>query len=131
MEIFNFFLISYRKNILTFCGSKIDVIYDPNGDKGKFTFRKFDNGEFKNKPIVTRHPNIVEGVIIGKKSWGLFLNEWTDGIVDWTFTLEEIEKVFSDHNIKVPDPLWKDFLNVLERKKRKRNQEYYKSISRK
>ena len=127
--MFNFFLICYRKDILTFSGTQVSVKYDPNGEDGKLTFRKFDNGDYKLKQITTRHPNIVFGVIKGKKSWGLWLNIYTDGIVDWSFTIEEIQSIFSDHDIVIPDPLWKDFLNVLERKKRIRNENYFKTIS--
>jgi len=32
------------------------------------------------------HPNTLKGVIVGKKSWGLMLNEYTDGISDGLFT---------------------------------------------
>tara|TARA_R110000772_G_scaffold43995_5_gene101259 strand:- start:1751 stop:2131 length:381 start_codon:yes stop_codon:yes gene_type:complete len=125
LEIFNFFLTCYRKDILTFSGTQVRVDHDPNGEDGKMTFRKFDNGDYKLKQITTRHPNVVFGVIKGKKSWGLWLNMYTDGIVDWSFTIEEIQSIFSDHDIKIPDPLWKDFLNVLERKKRIRNEKYF------
>lgn len=97
-------------------------------EDGMMTFRKFDNGDYRKLPIITRHPNVVYGVIVGKKSWGLFLNEWTDGIVDWTFTLEEIESIFKDQNIIVPISLWKDFLNTLDRKKKIRNVRYYNEI---
>lgn len=124
MEMFNFFLVCYRKDILTFSGTHVNVIYDPNEEDGKMSFRKFDNGDYKDNIVNTRHPNIVYGVIKGKKSWGLFLNQWTDGIVDWSFTIDEIENTFSDYNIKIPDSLWKDFMNVLERKKNIRNLKY-------
>lgn len=91
-----------------------------NGDDGMITFKKFENGLYKNKPIITRHPNIVYSVIKGKKSWGLWLNEWVDGIVDWSFTIDEIKGQFDDCDIEIPDSLWKDFNNILERKKQKR-----------
>ena len=93
------------------------------------TFRKYDNGDYqKGEPIPTRHPNIVYSVRMGKKSWGLWLNEWSDGIVDWTFTLDEIIGIFSEHDIKIPNSLWKDFMNVLDRKKHKRNMDYLDSM---
>ena len=73
-QIFIFFLQSYRKGILTFCGSHINPIeLDVNEIEGKNVFRKYDNGDYKNdKLIKTRHPNIVKGVLIGKKAWGLW-----------------------------------------------------------
>lgn len=72
----------------------------------------FDNGMFKNgKSIITRHQNIVKGVIIGKKSWGLWVNEWSDGIVEGSFTKREILEDFKKFNISIPDSLLKDFEN--------------------
>ena len=74
--IFNFFLKSYRCDILTFCGVEVTVNHDSNAEEGKFIFRSYENGDFKIQNPVTRHPNIVKAVIVGKKSWGLFLQEW-------------------------------------------------------
>lgn len=121
-EIFNFFLSSYRKGILTFCGSIVNVEFDVNESEGKNTFRKFDNGQYSGgKPIVTRHPNIVKAVIVGKKSWGLWSNTWAEGVVDWSFTKEEILNEFSSKNIIIPEPLLKDFENKIQTLKIKRN----------
>jgi len=127
--MFWFFLQSHRKGILTFSGTIVDVEYDPNGHEGKMTFRKFDNGDYRNIPITTKHPNIVYSVIKGKKSWGLWLNQWTDGIVDWTFTLDEIVGEFHKHNIEIPEPLMNDFMNVLYKKKMIRNDKYLSELS--
>jgi len=128
-EIFTFFLTSYRSGILTFAGSGTDVRFDPDGDEGKFTFRKLENGEIKRlDTIVTRHPNIVEAVVQGKKSWGLWVDQWSDGIVDWTFTKEEILGEFQKRNIQIPKPLLKDFENRIKKKKRIRNQKYFEIL---
>ena len=70
---------------------------------------------------MTRHPNIVRGVIIGKKSWGLFLNEWSDGIVEGSFTKREIIKEFEDNGITIPESLLKDFENRIVQKMKKRH----------
>ena len=70
---------------------------------------------------MTRHPNIVRGVIIGKKSWGLFLNEWSDGIVEGSFTKREIIKEFEDNGILIPESLLKDFENRIVQKMKKRH----------
>lgn len=72
--------------------------------------------------IYSRHPNILKSVIISKKSWGLWLNEWTDGICEWCFTKEEILGQFGD--IEIPESFLLDFDNVLSRKKQKRNLKY-------
>jgi hypothetical protein len=116
-EIFNFFLKSYRKGLLTFCGSIVNVEFDVNESEGKNTFRKFDNGQYSGgKPIVTRHPNIVKAVIVGKKSFGLWCDQWSDGIVEGTFLKKEIIEEFDNKGIKIPDSLMKDFEDRIYKK---------------
>jgi len=56
----------------------------------------------------------------------LWVQEWTDGIVEWTFTKEEILSQFED--IEIPESFLNDFENVLQRKKRIRNQKYLESL---
>lgn len=75
--------------------------------------------------MVSQHPNISKGVIVGKKSWGLFLNEWTNGIAEGSFTKKEILDEFENRNIKIPEPLLIDFNNRLNQKILKR---YYETI---
>lgn len=96
--------------------------FDVNGDEGKYCFRKLENGLYKNEIPITRHPNILKSVMIGKKSWGLWVDQWSDGIVDWTFTLEEILEEFSSRNIEIPDSFLLDFKNRIQKKKEIRNQ---------
>lgn len=119
-EMFYFFLNSYRKGLLTFSGVDVVVIYDKNGYDAKETFRRFENGDFKLNPIITKHPNIVKGIIIGKKAWGLSLDQWSDGISEMCFTKNEILEEFEKINIKIPEPLLKDFENRIAKKFRKR-----------
>jgi hypothetical protein len=73
----------------------------------------------------------MESVIRGKKAWGLWLDQWTDGIVDWTFTRQEILNIFEEKNIKIPESFLKDFDNRLEKKKRIRNLKYLEEIENK
>jgi len=120
-EIFNFFLKSNRCGILTFCGYKVNVDFDVDGDDGKFGFRRYENGEIKLHNLKSRHPNILKSLIISKKGWGLWLDQWTDGIVECTFTKEEILKQFEENDIKIPDSFLLDFENTIIRKKNKRN----------
>lgn len=117
-----FFLQSYRKGILTFCGGHINPIeMDVTEIEGKNVFRKYDNGDYKNNiTIKTRHPNIVKSVLIGKKSWGLWLNEWCDGIVEGSFTELEILEEFTKNGIVIPESLRNDFDNRLRQKRIKR-----------
>lgn len=118
--MFNFFLQSYRKDILTFCGVHVDVDFDINAEESKYVFRSYDNGDFKFKIPITKHPNILKAVIIGKKSWGLFLQEWTDGITDGLFTKQEIFYEFEKVGITIPESLLQDFYNVLYKKFKKK-----------
>lgn len=78
--------------------------------------------------MVSSQPRIMEAVIIAKKSWGLFLQEWTSAISDWQFTEKEILDEFEKNNIKIPDSFYNDFKNVLEKKKLKRNLKYLEEI---
>jgi hypothetical protein len=129
--MFNFYLSVYRSGLITFCGVEVNVDFDVNGSDGKFGFREYDNGRFKFKTPVSRHPNILRGVIIGKKGWGLWVEQYSQGIVDWSFTKEEILEEFSKRNIEVPEPLMLEWDKLLERKRRKRNSEYFEKISKK
>lgn len=115
-KMFMFFLKSYRSGILTFCGSKVDVEFDINGEEGKFCFRKFENGEMNMYNLKSRHPNILKGVVTGKKSWGLWLDQWTDGIVECSFTRKEILGEFEKRKIEIPESLMIDFENVIYKK---------------
>lgn len=118
-EIFNFFLKSYRKGLLTFCGSDLNaeykITFDVNGKEGKFIVRSYENGNFSNMSsivdIPTRHPNIVKGVITGKKSWGLHVNMWIEGVVEGTLSIQEIIEHFENHGIIIPESFVKDFRN--------------------
>ena len=119
-EIFSFFLKSYRCGILDFCGSEVLTQYDKQGQESKFCFKSFDNGVYSKEQIYqgikTKHPNILKGVIIGKKSWGLWKNEWSDGISEGLFTKKEIIDQFIENGIKIPDSLMLDFENTIYKK---------------
>jgi hypothetical protein len=84
----------------------------------------YDDGQFKFQNPVSRHSNILKAVIEGKKSWGLWLDQWTDGIVDWSFGEEEILSQFKEKGIVIPESFIRDFQNTLDRKKLKRNMIY-------
>jgi len=81
---------------------------------------KFENGYYKDKEIITRHPRIVKSVIVGKKSWGLWVGEWTDGIIEGSFSKQEILNEFGVRNIDIPENLLKDFNNRIRQKLIKR-----------
>ena len=126
--MFDFYLSVNRSGLITFCGVDVQVEYDVNGSDGKFGFRDYDNGRFKGKTPVSRHPNILKSVIIGKKGWGLWVDQWTQGIIEWTFTKEEILQEFVKRDITIPEPLMKEWDNLIERKKRIRNLKYLETL---
>lgn len=119
-----FFLKSYRSGILKFCGSEINGKHNLNGPDSKECFKLYEDGRYSKfevwKGIECSQPNVFEAVIRGKKSWGLWVKEWTDGINEWLFTREEILSEFEKRGIVIPEPLLKDFDNVLEKKRLKR-----------
>ena len=109
--MFTFFLKSYRSGLLDFCGSNIEVSFDPNGQDSKVSFKLFENGIMKLDDLSSIHPNTLKGVIIGKKSWGLHVKMWSEGISDGDFRLCEITEDFDKRNIKIPEPLLNDLKN--------------------
>ena len=119
--MFSFFLKSYRVGILDFCGTEVKTNFDIDSKDSKFCFKSFENGVYSKEEILqgikTKHPNILKGVIIGKKSWGLWKNEWSDGISEGLFTLNEILEEFKNYNINIPESLFQDFINTIHRKK--------------
>ena len=115
---------------MVFCGEDVLIEFDQNGVSCKEGFRMYDDGHFKNgKTIRSRHPNLLRSVIIGKKAWGLWLNQWTDGIVEWSFTREEILSQFEENGILIPDSFLKDFDNRLEKKQMIRNLKYLEQMN--
>ena len=76
--MFEFYFKIYRSGLVKFCGDIVKVDFDVNGSEGKFAFREYDNGRFKLITPISRHPNILQSVIIGKKGWGLWVSQWTD-----------------------------------------------------
>lgn len=120
----DFFFLCNRRKLITFCGIGIEIEFDINGVDVKEGFRLYEDGFFKNKIIKTKHPRMLESVIIGKKGWGLWLQEWTSGISECSFTKSEILDEFSKVGIIIPEPLLKDFNNVLDKKRLKK----YESI---
>ena len=127
-KMFDFYLKVYRSGLITFCGGIVQVDFDVNGSDGKFGFREFDNGRFKNKIPTSRHPNILKSVIIGKKGWGLWVKEWTEGIVECSFTKKEFVEEFKSRGIEIPEPLMKEWDNLIERGKYQRNLKYLESL---
>lgn len=112
--IFSLFLKMNRSGIITFCGEGIKIVYDINGPNGKDCFINFENGVYKQgKTIVTKHPNLVKSVLIGKKGWGLWMKEWSQGIRQGLFTKREILEEFEKKNITLPESFLQEFNNLI------------------
>jgi hypothetical protein len=60
---------------------------------------------------------------------GLFINEWSNGISECNFTLDEILNEFTSRNIEIPESLLNDFLNKIHQKKIIRNQNELKRLN--
>lgn len=124
--MFRFFLELNRKELITFCGSKIEIKHDVNGLCCREVFRLYEDGHYKGgKDIITRHPNVLKSVFIGKKGWGLWVDQYSDGICEWSFTKKEILTEFEKVNLEIPDSFLKEFNNIIEKKKKERNLKYY------
>jgi hypothetical protein len=106
----------YRTGIITFGGSVLNIDSDINGVDGKTCIMKYENGELTQKRIVTCHPNIVRGILTVKKGWGLWVNEWSDGIIEGSFTKQEILNDFKIKNIELPESFILEFDNSIKRK---------------
>lgn len=120
IKYFRFFLQSYRKGITTFTGSNlIETKLNLKKPDAKYCFTAFNNGEYSlDTPIETKHPNVLKAVINGKKSWGLWSDEWGNGIAEYSFTENEILSIFQDDAIEIPDSLLSDFKNSWQDKRR-------------
>ena len=123
-KMFEFYFTIYRTGVINFCGSNFVVDYVKNGSDAKFSFREYDNGRFKFINPKSRHTNVLKAVISGKKGWGLWVGQWTEGIVDWTFTKEEILKEFESRGIEIPEPLMIEWDKLISKMKQTRNENY-------
>jgi hypothetical protein len=81
---------------------------------------KYENGDYgRTGIIVSRHPNILRGVITSKKGWGLWVKEWSDGISQGLFQKEEILDEFRKNKIELPESFLIEFDNIIRKKKYK------------
>ncbi len=117
--MFKFYFDVYRSGIITFCGVKIPIVFNKNGLDSKNVFLKYENGYYKEQIIETKHFNILKAVLIGKKGWGLWVKLWTEGIVEGTFTHNEILQEFKSKNIIIPPQLLKEWDNLIIKKLKK------------
>lgn len=129
-RMFWFFVASYRTGILSFCGERLDIRLDRNANSAKECFKHFENGKYKMSPfIATKHPNLLRAAITGKKGWGLWVDQWTDGIAEGSFTWQEILGEFTLGNIEIPESLDTEFHNRLHKKRIKRHERYKQAMN--
>lgn len=127
-SIFSFYLNIYRKGIVTFCGSYVEVKGNRHESEAKYVFREYDNGRYPPyKTPKTKHPNILKAVLIGKKGWGLWVSEWAMGIADCLFTKDEILMLFSANKVDIPAPMLKELDNCIQKEKERKIDAYFKS----
>lgn len=126
-KMFEFYLKLNRSGLVTFCGDKVNIDFDVNGSEGKFAFREFENGNFRLINPITRHPNILKSVIIGKKGWGLLVKQWSEGIASGLFTKFEFFELIKEYNIDIPEPFLIEFNNSVwrHRDKQKSDEELH------
>jgi len=126
--MFDFFLRTSRSGLLGFCGSNIEVNFDINSPDGKFCFRKYENGH--DDWSLTSHPNVLFHAIRGKKSFGLWVKQWSQGIAECSFTKEEIVQEFSDKGLRIPKGLMKSFDDSIRKEKIKRYERDLRELER-
>lgn len=128
--MFKFFYLVNRSGIIDFCGTTTNqIVFDLNGLDSRECFRLHEDGFYKGgKPMITKQPNILKSVLIGKKGIGLWFDQWSDGIVDWSFTKEEILDEFDKRGVEIPESFLIEFDNLIEKKKIKRNNNYFNSL---
>ena len=96
------------------------MVPDINSLNGLQTVKSYDNGVYSKSDIKTCHPNFVYSVIMGKRGWGLWIKQWSQGIGEGTFTKYEILLEFEKRNIVIPKQLFKDFENNIWRERNKK-----------
>jgi len=116
--MFKFFFQIVRKDFINFCGSRIDNYYDiqfdTNSIDAKVAFKKYENGEYAPDEVIrTQHPQILYMLIVGKKSWGLWKDEYSLGIAEGTFTKYEILEEFTKNGIVIPESYLIEFTNKI------------------
>ena len=117
-EIFNFFLNGFRMGLFDTPGEYFRVDYDKDAESGKMAFRRYEDGKFANTSnkhfnfvIKSRQPNITYAVICAKKSMGLNMSMWIDGIAECNFTAQEIIDDFERIGLKMPVGFQTDLRN--------------------
>lgn len=130
-RMFRFYYLLSRSGLVTFCGSEVKVEYRKGSSDAKVAFKEYDNGLYKSMGVpVTCHPNVLCHVLTGKKGWGLWCDQWAQGIGQGLFTRFEIYEMFREHGIELPESIEREFDNLIweYRFKNPGSDEYRKSL---
>lgn len=100
------FYLKFYRNVSDFAGVNIVINYDKKGEDALTVFKEYENGLYKIKPIITKHPNLLKSLIGGKKAWGLQLNQWAEGVSQSLFSPKDI---LDGVNIHIPTSFLGDF----------------------
>ena len=104
-ENFMFFFRLSRRGLISFCGERI-VIESTNDPKltAKHCFRLFEDGRYTmGRVIQCRQPNILRHVLMGKKGFSLWCNQWAEGVGQGLFSREEILFEFDLRSVVIPE----------------------------
>jgi hypothetical protein len=112
--MFGFYYLLSRKGLVTFCGSEIKVEYRKGSSDSKVSFKEYDNGLYRKTGVpVTSQPNVLRHVLMGKRGWGLWCDEWSKGIGEGLFTKFEIYEMFKERGIELPESIEREFNNLI------------------
>lgn len=104
-ENFMFFFKLSRTGLIDFCGERIVV--HPSKDRkmtSRHCFRLFEDGRYgQGKHIESCQPNILKHVLMGKKGYSLWCNQWSEGIAQGLFSKEEILREFELRGVIIPE----------------------------
>lgn len=119
-ENFRFFFLLSRRGLIDFCGERI-AIEKTNDRKmtARHCFKLYEDGRYgMGKTIQCCQPNIMRHVMMGKKGWGLWRGQWSEGVGHRLFRKEDIMEEFEKRSIVIPDCFMKEFDNAIEKEKR-------------
>ena len=120
-ENFKFFFLLSRRGLIDFCGERINIL--PSSDRtmtSKHCFKLFEDGRYgREKVIECNHPNIMRHVMMGKKGWSLWCNQWSEGVGQGLLRKEEILEIFHEKEVHIPDCFMLQFENTIRKEKLK------------
>lgn len=123
-ENFKFFFLLSRRGLIDFCGERINIL--PSSDRtmtSKHCFKLFEDGRYgREKMIECNHPNVMRHVMMGKKGFSLWVNQYSEGIGQGLFRKDDILDEFRKRDIHIPDcfmlqldnTIWKEKLKYLK-----------------